>query len=336
MELQRRHRASPFRGVSAPQIGCAGAIAQPRFLQYAAADMHKLDWDDLRYVLAVAEAGSLAGAARALGVNHTTVLRRLGGFEQVLGLRLFERLPTGYALTVSGEELAASARTIDSTVTALERRLAGRDLRLEGSLRLTTTDTLMASVLPPVLASFRALQPGIELELAVANAMANLTRRDADIAIRPAASPPETLVGRRISGIAFAIYGPSAGPGGDADLAAATWVVPDDSLAGTSVARWLRAARPDVRVAARADLFVAMREAARAGLGIAVLPCYLGDLSPDLRRLRPPVADLATELWVLTHPDLRRTARVRAFTEHAAEALSGQRDLLEGRRPLSA
>lgn len=294
--------------------------------------MHSTNWDDLRFALAVAEAGSLAGAARALGVNHTTVLRRVAGFERALGLRLFERLPTGYALTAGGEELVAVARAIGASVESLERKLAGTDLRLEGTLRLTTTDTLMASVLPPVLAEFRAAQPGIELEVSVANAMANLTRRDADVAIRPASAPPETLVGRRVAGVAFAVY---AAPGRSVgtSLADQDWIGPDDSLADTRVARWLRRDLPGARFALRADSYVAMREAAAAGLGLAALPCYLGDSSAGLRRVAAPLTELATELWVLTHADLRRTTRVRAFTEHVAAALAGLGDLLEGRRP---
>jgi DNA-binding transcriptional LysR family regulator len=298
--------------------------------------MHRIAWDDLRYVLAVAEAGSLAGAARTLGVNHTTVLRRVGRFEAGLGLRLFERLPTGYALTAGGEELVAAARSIDGSVTALERKLAGQDLRLVGTLRLTTTDTLMASVLPPVLAAFRAEHPGIGLEISVSNLMANLTKRDADVAIRPAKEPPETLVGRRAAGVAFAVYGAQgylAGRDEVGDLAGQIWVGPDDSLAGTSVARWMRSALPGACVAVRADSFVAMRQAAAAGLGLVALPCYLGDTSDGLRRVLPLVPELATELWVLTHEDLRRTARVRVFTEFAADALAARRDLLEGRRP---
>src|SRR5712672_1273072 len=110
-----------------------------------------MEWDDLRYVLAVAEAGSLAGAARTLGVNHTTVLRRVGAFEKHLGLRLFERLPTGYVLTAGGEELIAAARQVNDTVIELERKLAGQDLRLSGTVRVTTTDTLMGSILPEIL-----------------------------------------------------------------------------------------------------------------------------------------------------------------------------------------
>lgn len=293
-----------------------------------------MEWDDLRYVLAVAEAGSLAGAARALGVNHTTVLRRITAFEATIGLRLFERLPTGYVLTAGGEELATAARGVRDTVTSLERRLLGQDLRLSGTLRVTTTDTLMATVLPGVLADFRAEQPGIVLELAVANAIANLSRRDADVAIRPSPNPPETLVGRRIAAIAFAIYGSPAYLSGHAaagDLAGHRWVAPDDNLTGTTAAQWMRSELPESDVVLRADSLLALRQGAEAGLGLAALPCYLGDTSPGLIRVRPPVPAMETALWVLTHEDLRNTARIRAFTEFAATALGRHRDLLEGR-----
>ena len=247
--------------------------------------MTGIEWDDLRYILAVANAGSLAGAARGLGVNHTTVLRRVGAFESRLGLRLFERMPTGYVLTAGGEELIAAARRIDDTVTNLERALAGQDLRLSGTIRVTATDTLMVSILPEILAEFRAAHRGIEIEVALSNVMLNLTKREADIAIRPAKDPPETLVGRRIAKIAFAIYGGSqylSKRRKTDDLAAHQWVGPDDSLADTSVARWMRSELPKSEVVLRTDSVLGMREAARAGLGLAALPCYLGDTSPGL------------------------------------------------------
>lgn len=294
--------------------------------------MTKLAWDDLRYVLAVADAGSLAGAARRLGVNHTTVLRRVGAFEEQLGLRLFERLSTGYVLTVGGEELIAAARHIDETVTTLERKLAGQDLRLSGTIRVTTTDTLMASILPEILAAFRESHPGIQVEVAVSNLMFNLTRRDADIAIRPAKDPPETLIGRRIAKVAFAIYGSlqyletHKAEG----LSGHQWVGPDDSLAGTSVARWMRSELPDSEITLRADSFLGLRQAAQAGLGLAALPCYLGDTASKLVCVHQPIAAMETALWILTHEDLRHAARIRAFTEFVARAFGDRRSLFEG------
>jgi DNA-binding transcriptional LysR family regulator len=294
--------------------------------------MTQLEWDDLRYVLAIATSGSLAGAARGLDVNHTTVLRRIGAFEQRLGLRLFERLPTGYVLTAGGEELVAAARQIDDTVTALERKLAGQDLRLSGILRITTTDTLMASILPGILAEFHDSHPGILIEVAISNLMFNLTRRDADVAIRPARNPPETLVGRRIAKIAFAIYRSPLYLAAHKARALADhrWIAPDDSLADTSVAQWMRSAVPSSEIALRADSLLAARNAAQAGLGLVALPCYLGDSTPDLVCVEGPVGDMETALWILTHEDLKNVARIRAFTDFAAHAFKQRRSLLKG------
>jgi DNA-binding transcriptional LysR family regulator len=198
---------------------------------------------------------------------------------------------------------------------------------------VTTTDTLMGSILPAILAEFRAQHPGIRLEVVLSNRMLNLSKRDADVAIRPAKDAPEMLVGRRVAKVAVAIYA-----GADylaqhrkiAELAAHQWVGPDDSLADTSVAQWMRTEIPESAVALRADSLLATRQAAQAGLGLAALPCYLGDTSAGLVCVHRPVPAMETALWVLTHADLRRTARIRAFTALVATALGRRRPLLEG------
>lgn len=296
-----------------------------------------MEWENLRYVLAVADAGSVAHAARSLGVNHSTILRRLGAFERELGLRLFERLPTGYVPTAGCEELIATARSIDDMVAMLERRLAGQDLRLSGKIRVTTTDTLMASVLPDILTEFRTAHPEIDIEIAVSNVMFNLRKRDADIAIRPVPNPPGSLVGRRVSKVAFAIYGSVEKYAGrrPADLAELPWLGPDDSLAESSVAHWMKATLPKGAVSIRSDSLLALRLGAEAGLGVTALPCYLGDTSPKLVRIRAPIAAMETALWVLTHPDLRNAARVRVFMQFMASALVQRRALLEGKQALA-
>lgn len=297
--------------------------------------MHRtIDWEDLRYILAVADNGSLANAARALKVNHTTVLRRINAFEEAHGLRLFERLPSGYTLTSGGEELLAAARQMSDVVTTLERQFAGQDLRVEGPLRLTTTDTLLASVLPAILVEFRQAYPDVQVEVSTTNLMANLARRDADVAIRPANDPPEALIGRRIGDIAFALYASPAfieQHGRSEDLASYPWLAPDDSLSGSSVALWMKSALPGARIALRADSLVTLRQAALADMGVCALPCYLGDTTPGLARLMPrPFAPMATSLWILNHEDLRRTARVGAFVNFVSKALRDLRPLFEG------
>ncbi|HET9934621.1 MAG TPA: LysR family transcriptional regulator [Polyangiaceae bacterium] len=294
------------------------------------------DWDDLRYALAVADAGSLAGAARLLRVDHTTVLRRIAGLERALNARLFERLPTGYALTPAGEELVAAARRVSETVTEVERRIAGEDLRLTGVLRLATSDTLMNTVLPEALAGFAAAHPSVTLELSTSTSMVNLTKREADVALRPARKIPENLVGRRIAQVAIALYAAPSylqhSPPRKA-LSKHVWIGLDDSLSETSVAQWMARELKDVSIRTRTDTISAAARAAVAGLGVAALPCYLGDLTPRLRRLGKPIAAMSTDLWLVTHEDLQKTARVRAIMDWLSNVLTQERDLLEGGRP---
>ncbi|WP_240531279.1 LysR family transcriptional regulator [Variovorax boronicumulans] len=159
--------------------------------------MQDTDWDDFRVFLAVGQAGSLSGAARQLGVNHSTVLRRLGALEARMAVRLFDRLPTGYAMTLTGEALRERLQGVGEQIDAAQRHLMGLDLRLTGVIRITSTDTFMAGLLGPILADFRALHPGIELQVVMNNLFLSLTKREADVAIRPTNAPPDHLVGRR-------------------------------------------------------------------------------------------------------------------------------------------
>lgn len=305
-------------------------------MQTVCAMAHILDWSDLQHVLAVAERGSVAAAGRALGVHHATVLRRIAAFEQRLGVLLFDRTPAGYALTATGEELVAAVRTMDETATDLERRLAGQDLRLTGTVRLATTDTLAVTLLGPALAALGAQHPGVALEVTTTNAMVSLTRRDADVALRPTRSPQGSLFGVRVAEIAFSIY---AAPSylerhpARRELARHAWVGLDASLAGTTIARWMARSLREVKPVAVVDSLVALRALAVAGLGVAALPCYLADGAPGLTRIRGLEPELATELWLLTHADLKGTARVRAVMASLGASLAAQRDLVEGRRP---
>jgi DNA-binding transcriptional LysR family regulator len=293
-----------------------------------------LGWDELRLVLAIGRAGTLSGGARALDVDHSTAFRRLGALEERLGVRLFERARDGYSPTPAGEELVAAAAGFDEAVGELERRLAGADLRPSGTVRITTTDTLI-DLLTPMLADFRSSHPAIVLEIVTSNAFFTLTRRDADVAIRPASAPPEGLVQRRIAGVATAPYAsPSylaAHPG--LPLASHDWAAPDESLAHLGSARWMQGEIPEERVVFRASSLLGLAAAARAGLGVAPLPCFLGDADAALARVADPIAGMDASLWMLTHPDLRRTARIRAFVDFAARELLRFRKLLEGRSP---
>jgi DNA-binding transcriptional LysR family regulator len=279
--------------------------------------MHNWNWDDLRFVLAVAEHRSLIGASRELGVNHTTVLRRVNSFEDRYGVRLFDRLPTGYVLTEAGEEILNASREIKKIVIGLERKLIGKDLRLEGNIRITTCDTLMNSVVPDVLNKFSGAYPFITLDITTGSFVSSHAQRDSDIAIMTGDKTPDTLCGRRISNINFSIYGTKY-------LASLVqqegisvmdrWIMPDVTLGDLEISRWLRKNIPSNFIKLKADSIVALQKAAQAGLGLVILPCYLGDLTTGLVRINHPVIDkLQSGLWVLTHDDLRSTARIDTF-----------------------
>ena len=293
-----------------------------------------MEWNDLRLVLAVAREGSLSGAARTLGVRHSTVFRRLGVIEQKLGVRLFERFRDGYSPTSAGDAAASVAARIAEDVLSLERRLSGQDLRPSGIVRITTTDTI-GGLVTRHLSALRAAHPEIGLEIAISNVMANLTRREADIAIRPTLEPPETLVGRRIADIAHAIYGSPdyLNRYENKDLFAHEWIGLDDALVGTVIGTWLQENVRQARLACRVDSLPALRDVALAGLGLALLPCYVGDIALGLRRaVRKTLPQPRSALWLLTHNDLKRTARIRAVMDFFASALAADRALLEGRQ----
>lgn len=294
-----------------------------------------IDWDDFRLVRAIAAKRSLAGAATALLVNQSTVFRRLGALEERLGTRLFERHRTGYDPTPAGEEMVALAAEMAEQIVGFERRVGGRDLRPTGELRVTTNDTFLVDLLPPLLAGFRRTHPGITLDLVVSNSALNLSKRDADIAIRATEKPPETLVGRRIAEIRWAVYGPKSMEGGRPfDLVEARsfdWVGFGASMAAGKPAKWLGEHVGDERIVCRLDTVLGIAELAAAGIGLALAPCFIADATPGLARLADVEPDFGLGLWLLTHPDLKNTARVRAFLDFAGADLAKRKAALEGR-----
>jgi len=281
--------------------------------------------------MALAEAGSLAGAARRIQVNHASAWRRLGALEKRLGVRLFERGRSGYAPTSAGEEAVATAERVTRELDELGRRLAGQEIRPVGIVRLTTTETMLELV-APVLRALRTSHPGLVVEVVTSNAFFTLTRRDADIALRPAEAAPDQLVARRLATIATAVY---ATPGflldnSGANPLALNWLAPDESLAHLGSARWIAAHVEPNRVVHRASSLTALRAAARAGMGVAPLPCFMGDADKELVRVLSPISEMNSALWLLTHPNLRRTPRVRAVLDLLATGLSHHRRLFEG------
>ena len=213
-------------------------------------------------------------------------------------------------------------------VSALEHRLAGRDIRLAGTVRVTTADTIAAVLIPPILARLRAQHPGIVVEISVSNAFASLTKREADIAVRPTDAPPEALIGRRVSTIRVGIYAAAARKLGKLTaraLARQDWLGFDDSLAHLKSAIWLAREIPAERVVLRTDSITALQGAARAGLGLALLPSFLGDGDPLLERVAGPLAGADTGLWLLTHRGIRDVPRVRVVIDALAQGLAARR-----------
>lgn len=285
--------------------------------------MQHLNWDNLRYVLMVASKGSISAAARELGVNRSTVLRRINHFQDDLSCRIFEPGDAGYALTPEAEKMIAAAREVEMTLFDMQRQIEGRELRLEGELRVTTTDSFMLAMLAPHLASFCKQHPHIVVDVLITNSLLDLHRRDADIAIRPVAEPDSGLVGQRLQDIHFGAFASPAylDEAGEKPLFEHHWIGFVDSLRATPIGKWFESRVDPANICLRCDSFVALRAAAEAGIGVALLPGFLGQASSQLAKLESLHPGLNTGLWLLTHPDLVRSARVHAFIEHFSAAL---------------
>jgi len=294
--------------------------------------LQALSWDEFRLIKAIADARGLPGAAAQTGLNHSTVFRRLGQIETTLGTMLFERHRTGYALTPAGEEIVALATRLDADITAVTRKLAGRELQPAGELRVTTNDILLVSLLAPIFAAFRRQCPDVRLDVVLSNQSLNLSKRDADVAIRATDTPPENLVGRRIARIAWALYARRE-DAEDIDMTALharDWISMGDGFAAMKQVRYVQEHVAPERIVYRLNTVLGLSEAIETGIGIGFLPCFLGDGRPGLVRLQPPQAEYGSDLWVLTHPDLRHAARVRVLMDFLADEIGRQRGLLDG------
>jgi DNA-binding transcriptional LysR family regulator len=298
------------------------------------------DWNELRLVLAVQRGGGLTAASEAMGIDHSTAFRRLKALEARLGVRLFERLPNGvYQATEAGARIAAGAERMEDEFLALNRDVAGGDHRLSGRLRVTSSETLAYSQLTAHLAAFRRAHPGIVVELSIDNRVLSLSRREADIALRPVRPKEGDLWGRKLAGVAWALYAAPAylsensGLSRSGELDGHVLIGWDDAAPAIAAAEWLARSATSTSVVYRTNSLVNQLIAARTGIGLALLPCYLGDSDSSVVRVTgEPAAELEGELWIVTHGDLKKTARVRAFFDLVGEGLASQRDLFEGRR----
>ncbi|MDH5674299.1 MAG: LysR family transcriptional regulator [Myxococcales bacterium] len=290
-----------------------------------------MNWADLHILLAVARTDSLTAAGRSLGLDQTTVSRRLGRLEEALGASLVVRSRDGHALTPAGERLVRAAELVETTVLDAERDLLGRDRELQGRLRIASADILVQHG-AALMGSFIERYPQVELEVTSGSTQRSLSRREADVALRFTAKPEPQLVGRKLVRFAYAPYAAEVlvkRIGRRARLDRFPWLGWDSSLGARGTERWMAKHAKAAKVIARFDAWAALHAAAVAGLGAAIMPCVYAD-SSGLIRLRRPVDELGYDLWVLTHEDLRRTARVRAFIEHAAAFMQARRRAIEG------
>jgi DNA-binding transcriptional LysR family regulator len=293
--------------------------------------------DDWLLVARVAEHASLVSAAQRLGISHATAFRRLGALEQRLGVRLFERRAGRYAATAAGEALAEAGRRMQAEADATLLRVQGQDLRPQGLVRIASTEGVIGGLLLPLLPALCKALPELRVLCSARNEFHNLSRREADLALRPATSPPEHLIGHRIGPLRHAVYAQreKARRFRRAGLDQQPWIALDDSAAGSQALLWLAQVLPLEQVRLRFSGLLMVRSACAQGLGLAMLPCFLGDAEPGLVRIGDPEPMCDSELWLLSHPALRETVRVKALRHWLLKALAAQADLLAGKRPLA-
>ncbi len=287
------------------------------------------DWDGLRYFQAVASLGTLTEAARRLRVRHTTVARQLDRLEDSLGSRLFLRNPRGYVLTPVGETLLESVEAIAARVNDVARLAAGGDVEVQGVVRVATADVLASHVLLPALRPLLASAPGLDVSVVSDTRTYDLTRREADLALRLGATSEPHLVAKKIAKIGFGLY---AAPGGakTRDVAEARYVTFDESVGRQPHDEWIASHAPRARVALRANRQHTLLEAVRLGLGLGILPCLAADGDPSLARILGPSDVFVRELYLVVHRDGGRARRVRAVYGAVEEYVGAHRDRLLG------
>ena len=275
------------------------------------------NWDDLRFVLAVAEEGSVNGAARRLGVNHATVLRRIAAYEDAVEMPVFDKTARGYAVSGPLKQVIDATREVERAVHSVGRMLQGARAPLTGEVRITSTDSFCNAILPDILTRLRVSEPELRLELFNTNQHLDLARTHADVAIRPAESPPDGLVGEAVARFTFGLYR-AAGHRGD------DWLGMAGQLRNTVPGRWLGAQTTIAPVIA-ADSFLTLKELVLHGQGRAILPDYLAKDDARLEYIPGLIPEMAVNIWVLSHADLAdipRFARVRAALGRELGALA--------------
>ncbi len=279
---------------------------------------------DLALVLALHRAGTLAAAGERLNVNASTVFRMLQRLERGLGQTLFDRGRQGYKALELARALAAQAEQVEAALEAARAAAQAQPGQAAGTVRITTTDTLLHGLLAPALSTLHREQPRLQFELHTGNELASLSRRDADIALRATSKPPSHLIGRRVGPIRVALYAAKASAIRHWDQVEAgdvAWVAPDDGLPEHPSVRWRQKHFPTLQPAFRTGSVQSVAELVALGLGVGVLPLFLAEPRRELRRLTEPLDEAETELWLLTHPEARHLQRVQTVWSHLTQTL---------------
>ena len=294
----------------------------------------ELEWSDLMVILAVCRAGSLSGAARSLGHNHSTIFRKINAIEEKTGVRFFERLSDGYLMTEAGQTAMRYAERIESEVHALGREVLGQDMRLQGKIRVTAPEGISTQIAPRLLAEFCRVNPGISIDMMGGSSALDLSRREADVAIRATPKPPDTSLGRKVCDFRFAVYSSPQylEQNKDKPTQEQNWCLLEGTVDWLIPLVWKKKAHGERQVIFSSSMSQAVINATAEGMGFTLMPCYLGDTNDRLVRIGDPLEALTIELWVLTHPDLRHTARVKALLAYLYDELKKQADLFAGNR----
>jgi DNA-binding transcriptional LysR family regulator len=324
--MTKRYRSTP--GPRKPPARITGAAkAQPR----------GIDWNDLRYFLAVARHGSTLAAARALDTYQSTVQRRLAAFERRIGKPLATRSPTGYRLTELGREMVAHAERVEEAVLAFERHLESATRQVSGVLRVACPEPIVYRITQsPLLERFKVKHPKLRVEFVMSDKYVDLAKGEADVALRSGDTDDGELVGRRIADSLWAVYASRAyieqhgKPERVEDLERHALVGLDESMAKHRAATWLARVAPGAKIIARNNSVLGLVYAVKSGIGVAPLPTALGDSEPDLVKVLGPIPELARIWRLLAHPDVRRTPRVAAFFDFIDGEIEALKPILTG------
>lgn len=296
-----------------------------------------MDWDDLRFVLAVVRAGAALTAARALGVNQTTVMRRISQLEEELGADLFERKSSGYAPTPLALRIAETAERIESDVAKLEREIKSEQRVLSGVVRVTTSEVLANRIITPCLAAFYKQHPAVRIELNADDRRLDIATGEADVALRAGSRPEGAgIVARRLPDAGWSVYcgksyaAENGVPKSPQEIDGHAVIGMDGRMAELPGPIWLRERAPNAVIRFRSNSLTNLVSNLRAGLGLGTLPCFVGDLEPDLVRCMPPVPELVSEMWLIVREDLRAVPHVRAFADFLAAHVHSIRADLAG------